>query len=168
MILVTQTEERSQMKEIVLKNLTSWWYDIETVLLVLRHLAKHSEYVNDAKLNCIDIICHCRNYRDFFTPLLIYTACVIPISIFYLVESKSLGDPNEIEGEVADTISKHIYDIVYHFATILTFIVYVYANKVYCQAFWTESPVGRCLKTLSQLTSTRYRPNIWFININNR
>jgi hypothetical protein len=115
-------------------------------VLVLRQLAQHRSIIIGRKLTFTDYLRICVNHRDFFTPLVLYSISVIPTFVYYAMNPYYvLLTPND------DIVKLLIFQSIYHFSTTLTFLAYVYANRVYKEAFWNSSLVGRGLTNLRLL-----------------
>jgi hypothetical protein len=117
---------------------------ILATIFILYHLAQHRASITDRKLTFIDFVHLCINHRDFFTPLVLYTISVIPVFIYYILHPYY----TPVATRKTDVLGL-IFELIYHFSTTLTFLAYVYANKVYREEFWVSSPVGCCLKKLN-------------------
>ena len=119
---------------------------IVAIVLVLRQLARHRSTIIGRKLTFIDYFRICSNHRDFFTPLVLYSISVIPTFIYYAIHPYYV-----LLTSKEDYIKLLIFESIYHFSTTLTFVTYVYANRVYKEAFWNSSLVGRGLINLRLL-----------------
>lgn len=109
-------------------------------VLVLRQLARHRHILIDRKLNFTDYFRICLNHKDFFAPLILYCFTVPPTFIYFTI------DPYyELLPSRQTNYPSLIIESIYHFYTTSTFVIYVYANRVYREAFWGSSFIGRGL-----------------------
>jgi hypothetical protein len=112
-------------------------------IFYMRHLVQHRASITDRKQTFMDIVHSCLNHLDFFMPLVVYTVSVLPTFIYYIIHPY-YSPINSREKYVLGLV----FELIYHFSTTLTFLTYVYTNKVYREHFWIFSPVGHGLLKL--------------------
>lgn len=120
-------------------------------LFVFVHLLKHRYGIapDDTTRQSIRLIL--RNHGDFFLPLLVAVVCSLPMII--IAEMMTCTKASQLEAlPYLILVFGNILGVI---PTGFTFFYYIYPANVYLTAFWTDSPVGRCLRKIKTLWTAR-------------
>ena len=120
-------------------------------LFVFVHLIKHRYGIapDDTTRQSIRLIL--RNHGDFFLPLLVAVVCSLPMII--IAEMMTCTKASQLEA--LPYLILVFGNILGLLPTGFTFFYYIYPANVYLTAFWTDSPVGRCLRKVKTQWTAR-------------